>query len=120
LEALVNIESALDFQHGIVCIISLAAASPLLRVLLIIEEMNTHVGSNLKNRFSIILARPENHENIGLAARNMKNTGFTNLRLVNVGALGEKAFVTDVHANDILNNVRYYPDGKGASGENVD
>jgi len=52
--------------------------------------------------FSVILARPENLENIGLVARAMKNTGFKDLRLTGVKQLGAGAFRTAVHAQDIL------------------
>ena len=38
--------------------------------------------------FSVILARPENPENIGLVARAMANTGFNDLRLTGVKSLG--------------------------------
>jgi TrmH family RNA methyltransferase len=62
----------------------------------------------LKDKFSVILSRPENPENIGLVARNMKNTGFEGLRLVGVSSLEKKAFVTAVHAQEILENARFY------------
>jgi tRNA/rRNA methyltransferase len=58
--------------------------------------------SLLKNPYSVVLVRPENHENIGLVARSMKNTGFRDLRLVGVSELKEKSFVTAVHSKDIL------------------
>ena len=60
--------------------------------------------------FSIILARPESPENIGLAARAMKNTGFKDLRLTGIRRLDDKAFKTAVHARDILENARLFPD----------
>ena len=53
-------------------------------------------------RFAVILARPENPENIGLAARAMKNTGFRDLRLAGVRRIRVKAFAAAVHAADIL------------------
>lgn len=59
--------------------------------------------------FSIILARPENAENIGLVARAMKNTGFKDLRLTAVRRLGTKAHKTGIHAEDILASVRLFP-----------
>ena len=67
-------------------------------------------GTILKHRFAIILNRPENSENIGLVARNMKNTGFDDLRLVGISSLEKKAFVTAVHARDVLENAGFYPD----------
>ncbi len=62
----------------------------------------------MKNKFAVILSRPENPENIGLVARNMKNTGFFDLRLVGISSLEKKTFVTGVHAKDILENARFY------------
>jgi len=73
----------------------------------------------LKNKFAVILSRPENPENIGLVARNMKNTGFDDLRLVGISSLKKKAFVTAVHARKILENARFYPRLKDAI-ENLD
>jgi TrmH family RNA methyltransferase len=51
---------------------------------------------------SVILSRPQNSENIGLAARAMANTGFRDLRLVGVRRLGAQAERTAVHAGEIL------------------
>jgi TrmH family RNA methyltransferase len=39
----------------------------------------------------------------------MKNTGFEDLRLAGFSDLDKKAFVTAVHAEDILENARLYP-----------
>ena len=61
-------------------------------------------------RFAVILARPENPENIGLAARAMKNTGFSDLRVVKKGRLPAKAAKTAVHAADILAAASVLPD----------
>jgi tRNA/rRNA methyltransferase len=65
---------------------------------------------SLKDRFAVILSQPENPENIGLVARNMKNTGFNELRLSGISSLEKKSFVTAVHARDILENARFYAD----------
>ncbi len=54
------------------------------------------------SRFTIILAHPDSPENVGLAARAMKNTGFSRLRLVMDKPLRSGAYITAVHANDIL------------------
>ena len=64
--------------------------------------------AGLEERFRVILARPENPENIGLVARCMKNTGFEALRLVGVGGIDERSRKTAVHAQDILENARLY------------
>jgi tRNA/rRNA methyltransferase len=60
-------------------------------------------------KFTVVLVRPKNPENIGLVARNMKNTGFDELRLVGVTAVDQKSYVTAVHARDILERARFYP-----------
>lgn len=73
----------------------------------------------LKNRIAVILSHPENAENIGLVARNMKNTGFEDLRLVGIRSLEKKAWVTAVHAGDLLENARFFPDVRDAV-ENLD
>ncbi len=63
-----------------------------------------------RSRFAVILIRPESHENIGLVARAMKNTGFADLRLVGVNGLEPEAYKTAVHAEGILDAARSYPD----------
>jgi TrmH family RNA methyltransferase len=65
---------------------------------------------DLKEKFSVILSRPENPENIGLVARSMKNTGFGELRLVGVQRIDEKSRKTAVHAQDILKKALLYQD----------
>jgi tRNA/rRNA methyltransferase len=60
-------------------------------------------------KFAVILVGPKNPENIGLVARNMKNTGFDELRLVGVTRVDQKSYVTAVHARDILERARFYP-----------
>ncbi len=61
-------------------------------------------GSN----FTVILVQPQNPENIGLVARNMKNTGFENLRIVKSACLNHESYKTAVHASDILERTRFY------------
>jgi len=68
-----------------------------------------------RKRFSVILSHPENFENVGLAARAMKNTGFADLRLVGLGKLGPAADRTAVHAGGILKKARFYPDLSAAT-----
>jgi tRNA/rRNA methyltransferase len=60
-------------------------------------------------KFAVILVGPKNPENIGLVARNMKNTGFEELRLVGITRVDQKSYVTAVHARDILERARFYP-----------
>ncbi len=63
-------------------------------------------GPDAAKEFSVILARPQSPENIGLVARAMKNTGFEDLRLVLDGPLPSTARLTAVHAEDILGGAR--------------
>ena len=51
---------------------------------------------------SVILARPQNAENVGLVARAMANTGFRDLRLAGGRPPGPDAERTAVHAGPIL------------------
>jgi tRNA/rRNA methyltransferase len=68
-------------------------------------------------RFAVVLSRPESAENIGLAARAMKNTGFEDLRLVLNGPLDPAAYRTAVHAEDVLRRAGVYPDlGEAVAG----
>jgi tRNA/rRNA methyltransferase len=66
------------------------------------------------SRFSVILVKPENQENIGLVARAMKNTGFSLLRIVGLKELQIKAFRTAVHSAEILKKASFYPTLKQA------
>ena len=63
-----------------------------------------------KRRFYVIISKPQNPENLGLVARCMKNLGFGNLRLIKLGSIDERAYLTAVHAEDILEKSRFYPD----------
>jgi len=67
-----------------------------------------------RSRFAVVLVSPESQENIGLVARAMKNTGFTDLRLTGLKELNEDAFRTAVHSADILRTAKFYPDLKAA------
>lgn len=73
----------------------------------------------LRNRFAVILSRPENPENIGLVARSMRNTGFDDLRLVGIQHLEAKTYVTAVHARVVLERARFYSKVSDAM-ENLD
>jgi TrmH family RNA methyltransferase len=72
---------------------------------------------DLKSRFSVVLVRPEHPENIGLAARNMKNTGFFHLRLVGVSNLGQESYKTAIHSRDILKAAQIYNRLEEATGD---
>ena len=71
----------------------------------------------LRRRFHVILAHPQKPENIGLVARAMKNTGFNNLRVVGPDGFDRKSFVTAVHAQEILEGARFFPDLRTASAD---
>jgi len=66
---------------------------------------------------AVILARPENPENIGLVARAMKNTGFADLRLAGLPRLSPRARKTAVHAEEILGRARCFPDVASAAAD---
>jgi TrmH family RNA methyltransferase len=63
-----------------------------------------------RERFVVILVRPESVENIGLAARAMKNTGFRHLRVVGRSKVEIACPRTAVHAKDILKEASFYTD----------
>ena len=65
--------------------------------------------TSLKKRLSVILSRPQKPENIGLAARAMKNTGIENLSVVGMDKFEKKSFVTAVHSEEILKNAGFFP-----------
>ncbi len=73
--------------------------------------------TSLKKRVSVLLARPQKPENIGLAARAMKNTSFENLFLIGLDKLERKSFVTAVHSQEILKNARFFPNLLGAASD---
>jgi len=74
-------------------------------------------GLDFKKKFAVILARPEHPENIGLVARCMKNTGFKELRLVEVRGLERKSYQTAVHAEEILDRARLCANLKEATSD---
>lgn len=67
------------------------------------------------SQITVILAHPENPENIGLVARSMKNTGFQYLSLICSSPLPPKAYVTAVHAHAILDGARFFSGVKQAT-----
>ena len=76
--------------------------------------------TSLNKRLSIILSRPQKPDNIGLAARAMKNTGFENLRVVGMDKFERKSFVTAVHSQDILEKAEFFQSlHEAVSGLNV-
>jgi len=67
-----------------------------------------------RSRFAVVLVSPESQENIGLVARAMKNTGFSELRLTGITELNEDAFRPAVHSADILRAAKFFPNLKEA------
>jgi len=63
---------------------------------------------DLKSRFTVVLVRPEHPENVGLVARNMKNTGFSHLRLVMMDGLDKRIYKTAIHSQDILRSAQIF------------
>jgi tRNA/rRNA methyltransferase len=61
------------------------------------------------SRFAVVLVRPDSHENIGLAARGMANTGFSDLRVVGLDKLEPLAWRTAIHAESIIEGARFFP-----------
>jgi tRNA/rRNA methyltransferase len=63
------------------------------------------------DRFSFVLVRPKVAENVGAAARALKNMGFSDLRLVAPQSYSRSAAATlAVHAGDVLRGASVYPD----------
>jgi len=69
------------------------------------------------SNFTVILVQPQNPENIGLVARNMKNTGFKNLRIVKLKSLEQESYKTAIHARDILERTRFFSNMSDATGD---
>jgi TrmH family RNA methyltransferase len=65
---------------------------------------------DLRERLFVILVRPESLENIGLAARAMKNTGFHNLRMVGRKKVEIACPRTAVHAKEIIKEADFFSD----------
>jgi TrmH family RNA methyltransferase len=61
------------------------------------------------SRAAVILVRPDSPENIGLAARGMANTGFSDLRIVGLDRLEPAAWRTAIHAESIIEGARFFP-----------
>jgi tRNA/rRNA methyltransferase len=62
----------------------------------------------MRPKLSVVLVKPEHPANVGLVARNMKNTGFKQLRLVGVSGIADESLKTAVHAREILDSAQIY------------
>jgi len=65
-------------------------------------------------RFAVVLVRPDSPENVGLAARGMAGTGFSDLRIVGPPGFGAGAYRTAVHADHVLDRARFFGTLAGA------
>ena len=70
-----------------------------------------------RDRYVVILSRPESVENIGLVARAMKNTGFRSLRVVGRSPVEIACPRTAVHAKEILREASFYSDLRSATAD---
>lgn len=73
--------------------------------------MNSRVGRReaaFSRSFTLVLSRPEDPENIGLVARNMKNTGFASLRIVGMDSPDSRSYSVAVHAQEILAKAQFF------------
>ncbi len=66
------------------------------------------------SRFAVVLVRPDSPENIGLAARGMANTGFSDLRIVGLDKLEASAWRTAIHAESVIEGAQFFPSLKDA------
>jgi tRNA/rRNA methyltransferase len=62
----------------------------------------------MNSKFAVLLVRPEHPANIGLVARNMKNTGFKRLRLVGLSCIPDQSLKSAVHAKEILESAQIF------------
>ena len=75
-------------------------------------------SSSSEGNVIVVLVRPDHPENIGLAARAMKSTGFSRLRIVQKEEfISEKALKTAVHSMDILKKALVFKDISDAVGD---
>jgi TrmH family RNA methyltransferase len=72
---------------------------------------------DLRERLFVVLVRPESLENIGLAARAMKNTGFRNLRVVGRKKVEIACPRTAVHAKEIIKEAAFFSDLASATND---
>ena len=64
----------------------------------------------MKNKFGFVLVKPQLGENIGAAARSLKNFGFSKLNLVTPKFTfpNQKTKVTSVGAFDLINSAKVF------------
>jgi tRNA/rRNA methyltransferase len=74
------------------------------------KMLKPDVWLEFQDRFTVVLVRPESMDNIGLAARAMKNTGFGHLRVVGRKKLEIVCPRTAVRAKEIVHRAAFYAD----------
>ena len=64
----------------------------------------------MKNNFQFVLVKPQIGENIGAAARSIKNFGFSKIIIIEPrdGWPNEKAKATSVGASDVLDKAKIF------------
>ena len=67
--------------------------------------------------FCVVLVEPKYSGNIGSVARCMKNFGVNDLIMVNPCEIDDTAYMMAMHARDILENSRIFPDLESALNE---
>jgi TrmH family RNA methyltransferase len=65
-------------------------------------------GTPGTSRIAVVLVRPDSPENIGLAARGMANTGFSDLRVVGRDRFEPAVWRTAIHAESIVESARFF------------
>ncbi|MCP2520497.1 hypothetical protein NLC26_01890 [Candidatus Aminicenantes bacterium AC-708-M15] len=68
----------------------------------------------MQDRIYVILSQPQKPENLGLVARNMKNTGFKNLRIIKPANITKKSYIVAVHSKEILESAQFFDDLQSA------
>ena len=73
----------------------------------------------MKSKFGFILVKPQLGENIGAAARSMKNFGFSKLNLVSPKFIfpNQKTKATSVGAFDLINSAKVFDNTEEAISE---
>lgn len=69
---------------------------------------STFAKHRVFDNISVVLVSPQAPENIGLAARCLKNTGFSRLRLV-CSSIPKRSFDVAKRARDILDKAKIFP-----------
>lgn len=69
---------------------------------------------SLSERIAVVLVEPHHEGNVGAVARSMKNSGLTDLVLVNFGEFGDEAIARSMNGKKILESARRFSSLKDA------